>query len=890
LDGIRILAELKMPFLRRDPSKSRTRLSASKQTRRFIPRVEQLECRTLLSSTVIVLDSSGSGTQTGTILRAPHGTNTQDQYTFTAPVTGRISVLMRAESAGFISQLTAPGTTTLDSAVFASTLDVAGDDVVQFHVDAGSTYQLVATGGPTAQIPPVSSTGNYELIISTETADFSATTVHPLALDATGAGLQLGTIETPGEVDTYSFAVPVTGQTTVRVNGGVTGQVTQFLTTAGQSFEVQVSDASNKTGLYVMTVTSIADDYPDSEAFTIALDATGTGTKSGVINYAGDVDVFHFTAPVSGTMMLTMHTPDLSGLQSDVAVGPATVTYQVAPSVRSLASAPANDQILRFHVDQGVQYTMRASGANGSSGAYQLSFSMPVDDDSATTPQVIDLNASGVGSQSGSIVIPGDQDLYQFTANADGYMLVALNSIPGTNLQGSLTFPSTTFPTTPALLTVYRLSGVSMETTISSGVGWLEAARDQFAVIQVNQGQTYQFLVSGDGQSIGAYNVFLVSGANLSISDANLTISTNDTGDQAFVQTTGEYNPFRPSDSAGVHTRRSLTFNFSSDAPGVFETDLSVAPESESSQVSSTSTNTRVAAFALSSSTGNSPSTGTSGGDSGGNTTSGTVTVPSGTSVQGTNSLIATLLTVAARDSAVQSSDSAVAATLPSNLSSAVATSLLVSLVAGSSGGGDMGTVTVIAGSVFEDRNGNGRLDAGEPGVSGETIVLEMRKGDQYVVVGKTSTDATGAFAFAGMPAGDYRVRCIGSGLNLTTPASYPVQVTSGGTARIVNFGRAAKRGQTLAPREQPFYCRADSDGPGLAEAVDRAFWDWHENDSVPAVLDAHERAANDWWLGLLSLAPAAMLGMVWTSSAGSQQRKQMWGEDWRIGEPSNRA
>jgi hypothetical protein len=214
-----------------------------------------------------------------------------------------------------------------------------------------------------------------------------------------------------------------------------------------------------------------------------------------------------------------------------------------------------------------------------------------------------------------------------------------------------------------------------------------------------------------------------------------------------------------------------------------------------------------------------------------------------------------------------------------------VATSLLVSLVAGSSGGGDMGTVTVIAGTVFEDRNGNGRADAGEPGVAGETIVLEMRKGDQYVVVGKTSTDATGAFAFAGMPAGDYRVRCIGNGLNLTTPASYPVQVTGGGTARIVNFGRAAKRGQTLAPRDQPLYCWTwgDADGPALAEAVDRAFWAWHEDDSVPAVLDAPERAANDWWLSLLSLAPAAMLGIVWNSNADGETRKQRWAEDWPV-------
>jgi hypothetical protein len=133
-----------------------------------------------------------------------------------------------------------------------------------------------------------------------------------------------------------------------------------------------------------------------------------------------------------------------------------------------------------------------------------------------------------------------------------------------------------------------------------------------------------------------------------------------------------------------------------------------------------------------------------------------------------------------------------------------------------------------------------------------------MRKGDQYVVVGKVSTDATGAFAFAGVPAGDYRVRYLGAGANLTTPASYSVKATGNGAVKALHFGKSIKRGQKRAPHHHPEEDLVHIPETAFPEAVDLVFVDWRE-DSVPVVLDKCDGSSKGWWLGLFALLPAAM-------------------------------
>jgi hypothetical protein len=72
----------------------------------------------------------------------------------------------------------------------------------------------------------------------------------------------------------------------------------------------------------------------------------------------------------------------------------------------------------------------------------------------------------------------------------------------------------------------------------------------------------------------------------------------------------------------------------------------------------------------------------------------------------------------------------------------------------------DMGIVpaagtNALGNFVWNDTNGNGRQDAGEPGVQGVTVTLYNNAG---VAIAVTTTDKNGAYAFVGLPDGTYTV------------------------------------------------------------------------------------------------------------------------------------
>jgi uncharacterized protein (DUF2141 family) len=83
----------------------------------------------------------------------------------------------------------------------------------------------------------------------------------------------------------------------------------------------------------------------------------------------------------------------------------------------------------------------------------------------------------------------------------------------------------------------------------------------------------------------------------------------------------------------------------------------------------------------------------------------------------------------------------------------------MVSLGAGSAAAASFGDQAVqsIAGTVFEDLNGNGQQDPGEPGIAGVNVVL-VRTSDG-LAVDHTVTAPNGGFVFAAVPVGDYTVR-----------------------------------------------------------------------------------------------------------------------------------
>ena len=93
-----------------------------------------------------------------------------------------------------------------------------------------------------------------------------------------------------------------------------------------------------------------------------------------------------------------------------------------------------------------------------------------------------------------------------------------------------------------------------------------------------------------------------------------------------------------------------------------------------------------------------------------------------------------------------------------------------------------------ISGQTFNDLNGNGILDAGEPGLAGVTIQLD--KDANGTVDATTVTGGSGIYNFTGLTAGTYRVREVAPAGNTQTTANpADIVATSGTNATGVNFG-----------------------------------------------------------------------------------------------------
>jgi rRNA maturation protein Nop10 len=107
---------------------------------------------------------------------------------------------------------------------------------------------------------------------------------------------------------------------------------------------------------------------------------------------------------------------------------------------------------------------------------------------------------------------------------------------------------------------------------------------------------------------------------------------------------------------------------------------------------------------------------------------------------------------------------------------------------------GNRALPATISGTKFNDLNGNGVKDSGEPGLSGVTI--QLRSTDQTLT---TTTDASGNFTFTGLAAGAYTLsEVVPVGFVQTTPGgagTISVTVTPGQNATGLLFGNRAAVG-----------------------------------------------------------------------------------------------
>jgi subtilisin-like proprotein convertase family protein len=96
-----------------------------------------------------------------------------------------------------------------------------------------------------------------------------------------------------------------------------------------------------------------------------------------------------------------------------------------------------------------------------------------------------------------------------------------------------------------------------------------------------------------------------------------------------------------------------------------------------------------------------------------------------------------------------------------------------------------------LSGTVYTDTNGNGVQDAGELGLAGQTVFLDLNgTGALAQNDPTTTTDANGHYSFAGLAPGTYQVRqVVPAGWMLTSVTPYPLTVTSGASVSGLGFG-----------------------------------------------------------------------------------------------------
>ena len=88
--------------------------------------------------------------------------------------------------------------------------------------------------------------------------------------------------------------------------------------------------------------------------------------------------------------------------------------------------------------------------------------------------------------------------------------------------------------------------------------------------------------------------------------------------------------------------------------------------------------------------------------------------------------------------------------------------------------------------TVWQDTNGNGVQDAGEPGLANVTVTLTDGNGD---VVGTTTTDGNGGYSFTGLAAGTYTVTVDASTLPAGSVATYDYDGTGTANTAEVTLG-----------------------------------------------------------------------------------------------------
>jgi len=143
---------------------------------------------------------------------------------------------------------------------------------------------------------------------------------------------------------------------------------------AGRTYYVRATGAKKTTGTFALRLTSTpTDDYGNTvdAAKAFALTTTGAGTLYGHIDYADDVDVFRFVAPVTGVFKADMTKSAITGsLDGEM------FAYNADGDLLAYNDdTVALDPRVTFNVVAGGTYYLKTGSFDDSTGKYRLKVS-----------------------------------------------------------------------------------------------------------------------------------------------------------------------------------------------------------------------------------------------------------------------------------------------------------------------------------------------------------------------------------------------------------------------------------------------------------------------------------------------------------------------------------
>ncbi|MCI0464350.1 MAG: PPC domain-containing protein, partial [Gemmataceae bacterium] len=217
----------------------------------------------------------------------------------------------------------------------------------------------------------------------------------------------------------------------------------------GRTYYVQVAASSyyssfTRTGPYTLLFDP-GDDFGDqfTTAHFLTLERGGSGRQLGTIHYPGDIDLFWFVAPLTGTLRVHQTSASGNAPDSDLAVFDAARAPIVANASRDWESP---NQV-EFNVLRGAIYyvqtaasTSRAVTGDPSLDHYQLTFTLVRNlSEAFASPDLLTLAPDGTASRSGTLASAGAAKVFRFVATQTGAYQVTQEAAPASRLDSNVT-------------------------------------------------------------------------------------------------------------------------------------------------------------------------------------------------------------------------------------------------------------------------------------------------------------------------------------------------------------------------------------------------------------------------------------------------------------------